>query len=339
MERFTADSGSDEKHGEPAAPGPGTLDAPQSGEAFAQGPERLQAGSEEQKEKQNDSCQGDAISTLLAQYPTKAGPMHLTAMQRKTILANRSAAVAKAAAKAASTKAATKAEAAAVRTKENKAAALAKQKAKKDKAEAAAAATPTAAAAKRSHSMAFDDSQQHTQDEPPPSPTQSAPKDAPKKPKHNDIEKEGGNNKRKNPTEEFKKINEEVRTTKAAKKKEYEAQLKQRTAGPPTKAAAWTRSEASTNTSGTGYERIHSSHKRCRLNGEVIFCWVCGYWMIQKSQKLSEVCDSGNMTANQRSVRDYKLRKCLHPTPSKVAKWKDGTCITKQVPIERLDPS
>ena len=130
-----------------------------------------------------------------------------------------------------------------------------------------------------------------------------------------------------------------MRKTEAAKKEEYEAQLKQRTAGPSTKAATWTLSVSRNDIAGKGYDRIHHSHKRCRLNGEVFFCWECGYWMIQKSQKLSEVCDPKDMTANQKSVRDYKLRKCLHPTPGKVPRWKDGTCTTKQVPMEKLDRS
>ena len=147
--------------------------------------------------------------------------------------------------------------------------------------------------------------------------------------------------KRKNTTKLMSEVSIEVKKVKAAKTEEYQAQLATRTAAPPTKAASRASSAPATGISGTGYDRIHPSHKRCRFNGEVVFCWECGYWMVNKSQNLSKPCDPdfATMTANQKSIRDYKLRKCLHPTPTAVARWKDGACTSKLVPLERLDPS
>ena len=65
--------------------------------------------------------------------------------------------------------------------------------------------------------------------------------------------------------------------------------------------------------------------------------------MINKSQNLHKPCDPdpAKMTSHQRSMRDNKLRKGLYPQArdGKLKEWKDGTCTSKPVSIEWLDPS
>ena len=138
-------------------------------------------------------------------------------------------------------------------------------------------------------------------------------------------------------------ISSDVKKVKAAKTEEYQIQLARRTVAPPPKAATRASSTPASGISGTGYSRIHPSHKRCRLNGEVIFCWKCGYFMVHKSQNLQLPCDPdpSSMTSHQRSMRDNKLRKGLYPQAKdgRVKTWKDGTSTSKPVPIEWLDPS
>lgn len=234
-----------------------------------------------------------------------------------------------------------------VRVQANRTAALAKRKAKKDREQEAAAATTPATSsdsAKRQRSLAFDSSQQCTQEEPPQTqPEESAASKAAKL--HHDAQGEQTvKKKRKHAAELLSEINKECKRAKAARTEEYRAQLDKRTAAPPTKAATTiSSSKPAAEISGTGYSRIHPSHKRCRLNGEVIFCWNCGYFMINKSQNLHKPCDPdpAKMTSHQRSMRDNKLRKGLYPQArdGKLKEWKDGTCTSKPVSIEWLDPS
>jgi hypothetical protein len=231
----------------------------------------------------------------------------------------------------------------------NRTAAVAKQKAKREKDAAEAVASAAAAVAapstpKRKHVPAFDCSQQSTQYEPPES--QEGPVEGTelKKFKGEAEQTQQGTKKRKNVTELIKGINIEVKKTKAAKTSEYQARLDSRTARPPTAAETRTSNEPATGVSGAGYDRIHPSHKRCSLNGEIIFCWNCGYWMKYKSQNLQQRCvavggGSTQLSHYQKDIRNNKPRKCLYPQKKegKIAKWDDGTCTSKKVPIEWLD--
>ena len=232
----------------------------------------------------------------------------------------------------------------------NRTAAVAKQKAKKAK-EAAEAATTAAAATvaapdttKRKHAPAFDCSQQSTQCEPPECQESPGEGTEPKKLKGEAEQEQQGKKKRKNVAELIKGISIEVKKTKASKTSEYQARLDSRTARPPTVAATRTSNEPATGVSGAGYDRIHPSHKRCSLNGEIIFCWNCGYWMKYKSQNLQHKCvavrgDPTQLSHYQKDIRNNKLRKCLYPQKKEgnIAKWDDGTCTSRKVPIEWLD--
>ena len=227
------------------------------------------------------------------------------------------------------------------RAEANRNAALVKQKTKKerDAAVAAAEAAAVAASTKRNHASAFDCSQVSTQQEPPGS--QEGPPLA-EEPEAKKGKWSKDNKKRKNTADLIREISSEIKKTKAAKITEYQSQLDKRTAGAQTPAATNTSNEPATSSSGMGYSRIDPSHKRCRLNGEIVFCWNCGYWMVKKSQNLQKRCDPDptKITSHQKSMRDNKLRKGLYPQAKcgKVAQWKDGACTTKPVPIEWLDP-
>ena len=377
---------------------------------------------------------GDALTTLLARYPEKPGPMPLTADQKQKIYASRRAAVARAAslATSAANKASVKkaeikaaaeeakwqlhkerwvrmqsivdteaseatsvvtnkgiqasiterdrvraaskaigagssqdpdphkptvAETKATRIATKRKAALAKQKAKQEKdadqlafkakssceaAEAAveaAAASASEAAAKRKHALAFDCSQQSSQYEPPNSQEGFDEGPEPKKPNNEAQHAPASKNKRKNVTELIREINKEVKVAKAVKTTEYQARLDSRTAKPPTAASTKTSSEPVAGASGAGYDRIHPSHKRCSLNGEIIFCWNCGYWMKQKAQNLQFRCDISKISDYQKDIR-RKLRNRLYPQKKdgKIKEWDDGTSTANKVPLRRLDP-
>ena len=286
------------------------------------------------------SQQKDAMTTLLACHPEQPKPMQLTAAQTKRVLSSRQIALTRAGEKAAKQRAEVIAAAMTEQIAASRAAAIERQKAKIARESATASSinevVPTA---KRNYSLAFDDSQGDQEEEPPPTQPQPSPP-TPEATKKQKQEEGAGNKKRKNVGDIIKGINEKVKKTRAEKTEEYQAQLNQRTAAPPTKAATWVRNEAASGIEGMGYSRIHPSHQRYRLAGDVTFCWRCGYWMKTKSQNLQKTCDPNpvNMSSHQKSMRN-KLRQGLYPQAKDgpVKTWKDGTSTSKPVPLERLD--
>ena len=40
-----------------------------------------------------------------------------------------------------------------------------------------------------------------------------------------------------------------------------------------------------------GFAAIHPSHRKWSLNGEIVFCWNCGYLMKKKAQRLKDKCE------------------------------------------------
>ena len=146
--------------------------------------------------------------------------------------------------------------------------------------------------------------------------------------------------KRKNVSTLIKEISKEVHKTKVAKTGEYQARLDDRTAKPPAKTIIRASTAPPPASTGSGYEGIHPSHVRASLNGEIIFCWRCGYWMRNKSQKLKLRCDITALSSHQRSMRDNKLHQGLYPQAADgpIKKWRDGASTAVKVPIERLDP-
>ena len=187
--------------------------------------------------------------------------------------------------------------------------------------------------------MAFDSSQQSTQDEPDPTQEEATGSEQQhKKPRSEGQSEPESRKKRKDRVALTKVIGQEVRKTKAAKTDECQTQLANRSAVPPTKAAIRSSSEPPPSTAGSGYGRIHRSHKRCRLSDEITFCWHCGYWMAKKSERLSTQCEPAGLSSHQRSMRE-KLRLGFYPQAfnGAVKLWRNGTSTTKPVPIEWID--
>ena len=147
-----------------------------------------------------------------------------------------------------------------------------------------------------------------------------------KKRKTDGKEKEKGQRKRKNVDHIHEGIREAIRKAKDEAAENWKKHRSTSVSGaynaPPMK----TVHEQAPRIKTAGFDAIHHSHKRVSLNGEIIFCWNCGYWMLKKTQKLQERCDAGQISSHQRSTRDDKLRKGFYPQAKggPIKNWKNG---------------
>ena len=135
-------------------------------------------------------------------------------------------------------------------------------------------------------------------------------------------------------------INEKVKAAKTDAAGRWEGHLAAKSSKAPVKTDIETVDDKEEAREGAGYDKIHSSHKRFTAGGEIIFCWHCGYWMKNKSQKLQDECDLSQLSSFQKSMRN-KLRKGFYPQKvgGAVKTWKDGTSTENAVAVEPLDPA
>ena len=83
------------------------------------------------------------------------------------------------------------------------------------------------------------------------------------------------------------------------------------------------------------YSKIHLSHARVSIR-HLIFCKRCGYWMANKTQKLTEKCLRPPRNNGVKGSLERMLRG-LHPD-SKVLQWPDGSNANVASPLSNLDP-
>ena len=156
-------------------------------------------------------------------------------------------------------------------------------------------------------------------------------------------EQEGKNKerkKRKDVSAMRKEINNEVKVAKTDATGRWKGHLATKNAKAPVRATIEVVGEAAEARKGAGYDKIHPSHKRYEAGGEIIFCWHCGYWMKNKSQKLQDRCDMSDMSTFQKHMRS-KLRQGLYPQKKngEVKSWKNGTSTDIAVLVKCLDPA
>ena len=156
-----------------------------------------------------------------------------------------------------------------------------------------------------------------------------------------DPAKEQGDNKkkRKNVAELLKGIRKAVKVAQEETAGKWKVHLANRATKTPVAAKPEEVAEAAKASTGAGFDLIHLSHKKAAANGEIIFCWNCGYYMINKSQNLRNSCAIEPPHNHARSMRD-KLRQGFYPQKihGKIKRWKDGTSTDVSVPVVRLDP-